>query len=563
MSEIKPTYEELAEKVQQQEIQERVFRSVIEQLETVYTELASVQTEIEQKNLELEEERVNLKLANEKLQKMTETAEEASRAKSDFINTVSHELRTPLTSILGFARIIRKKLEGSIFPLLDTGNGKIVRAVRQIRENIEIIVLEGDRLTNLINDVLDLAKMEAGKITWSAQRVSVPEIIERATAATASLFEHKGLTLEKEIEEGLPEITGDKDRLIQVLINLISNAVKFTDKGSILCKARKEDWTIVLSVSDSGIGISEEDQPKVFEKFKQVGDTLTDKPKGTGLGLPICREIVEHHGGRIWVESEPGKGSTFFFSLPFEEKRVRTERITMDTLVRRLKEQMATMSVPVEGWGKSILVVDDDPSIRKLLRQEFESQGFRVIEAGDGLSGVNAAKNERPDLIILDVMMPEMNGFDAAAVIKNDPLTMHIPIIMLSIVEDKERGYRIGVDRYFSKPFDIDALLRETSFLISRGASHKKVLVVDEDESTVRTLTEVLEARGHSVVNAFNGKDCIDKAVSIRPDMIIINTMLSESRNIIKALRYEKGLESVYFIFIEGTGGSDGEDIDS
>ena len=199
---------------------------------------------------------------------------------------------------------------------------------------------EGERLTKLIDDVLDLAKIEAGKLEWHMEPVNVEDIIERATAATSSLFEQKGLRLVKDVAPGLPSVTGDRDRLIQVVINLISNAVKFTDSGSITCRAEQRDGALVVSVIDTGMGIAPADQPKVFERFKQVGDTLTDKPKGTGLGLPICREIVEHHGGRIWVESEIGKGSTFAFSLPTEVGQAVSRPLELEALMRQLRQQV-------------------------------------------------------------------------------------------------------------------------------------------------------------------------------------------------------------------------------
>jgi signal transduction histidine kinase len=265
------------------------------------------------------------------VQRAREEAETANQAKSAFLSMVSHELRTPLTSVLGFARIIQKRLEERVFPAVQSEEVKTQRAMQQVRENVGIIIGEGERLTAMINDVLDLAKIEAGKVEWHMQPLSVAEVIERATAATASLFEEKHLRLIKEVSEGLPPVVGDRDRLIQVVINLISNAVKFTpasrgmpgvsgtgraEQGLVTCRASQSDGEIMISVSDTGIGIADADRAKVFEKFTQVGDALTEKPKGTGLGLPICKEIVERHGGRIWVDSELGKGSTFTFTLP-------------------------------------------------------------------------------------------------------------------------------------------------------------------------------------------------------------------------------------------------------
>jgi signal transduction histidine kinase len=248
-----------------------------------------------------------------------QTAEAASEAKSIFLSNVSHELRTPLTSVLGFAKIIKKRLEEKIFPMLPADDRKAQQAVAQVSENLGVVVIEAERLTALIDNVLDLAKIEAGKVEWHMENLSLPDVIDRASAATASLFDNGSLKLKKDVAPDLPEIVGDLNMLIQVVINLISNAVKFTKMGAVTCRAESKDGEIVISVSDTGVGIAAEDQPKVFEKFTQVGDTITDKPKGTGLGLTICKEIVEHHGGRIWVESEIGKGSTFSFALPVKK----------------------------------------------------------------------------------------------------------------------------------------------------------------------------------------------------------------------------------------------------
>ena len=480
-----------------------------------------------------------------------QAAEEADAAKSSFLSTVSHELRTPLTSVLGFAKIIRRRLEERLFPLIPEDDRKVAQAKTQVIENLGVVVSEGERLTKLIDDVLDLAKIEAGKFTWNMGTVSVGEVVDRALAATASLFEAKNLQPVREIESDLPSVTGDQDRLIQVVINLISNAVKFTDSGRITCAARMRDGQLVVSVTDSGIGIAPADQPKVFEKFKQVGDTLTDKPKGTGLGLPICKEIVEYHGGNIWVESEPGKGSTFAFTLPVLGAAAQLDllpvrrSVDVEALVRQLREQVATH----QNRDKSVLVVDDDSNIRSLLQQELTEAGYSVRLAEDGRKALTLIREEIPGLVILDVMMPEMNGFDVAAVLKNDPATMDIPIIILSIVEDKERGFRLGVDRYLTKPIDTASLFREVDALLDQGKSRKKVMVVDEDTSTIRTLTDVLEARGYEVMES-NGADLVSRAVHSKPDIIILNSLLSSDQEV-RSLRFEKGMENVLFLIYQ------------
>jgi DNA-binding response OmpR family regulator len=464
-------------------------------------------------------------------------------------------LRTPLTSVLGFAKIISKRLHDKIFPIVDQSDPKIEKTVNQINENLQVVISEGERLTHLINDVLDLAKIEAGKMEWNQENVSIPEVVERAIAATTSLFEQKEVKLIKKIGPDIPGITGDTDKLIQVVINLFSNAVKFTDKGSVTCEVFQKGKEVIVSVKDTGIGIAPEDYEAVFEQFKQVGgDTLTDKPKGTGLGLPICKEIVEHHGGRIWVESEPKKGSTFSFALPFDlsaNKLSRTDNpIHLNELVKQLKERMDFSELKVNGKNANILVVDDDDSIRSLLEQELSEAGYLIQQATNGKAALESIRKNRPDLIILDVMMPEMNGFDVAAILKNDPQTMDIPIIILSIVQDKARGFRIGVDRYLTKPIDTALLFTEVGDLLEQGKSKKKVMVVDEDSEAVRSLTEVLKTKGYTVVES-DGKELVKNAIDSQPDIIILNSVLSGNQEIVKTLRFEKGLENVLFFIYQ------------
>ncbi|MHC5934555.1 response regulator [Nostoc sp.] len=480
------------------------------------------------------------------------TAEkEIDQMKTDFISTVSHELRTPLTSILGFTSIIKEKLQTDVFPLLSTEDRKLQKTIKRVGDNLNIIVSEAERLTYLINDVLDIAKMEAGKVEWQMQPIDPSELLNLATNSTAGLFQTNGLELVSEIEPGLPQIVGDRNRLLQVLINLISNAVKFTESGSVICRIKRENNGVCISVIDTGVGIAPEDQPKVFEKFRQVGDTLTDKPKGTGLGLPICKQIVDHHGGRIWVESEPGNGSTFSFIIPTTESDQKTTaNLNLDALVKQLKEHVITTNTVLNQNHKTILVVDDDANIRELLRQQLENEGYNVWEAKDGVDAIDQIKTAPPDLILLDVMMPQINGFDVAAVLKNNPQTANIPIIILSIIENRERGYQIGIDRYLTKPINSEKLLNEVSSMLYQGTSSKKVLIVDKNASTLKTLSDVLQAQGYSVIEASDPQECINKVRSVKPDIIIIDSIFSEESDLVETLQFEKELENVFFVML-------------
>lgn len=495
----------------------------------------------------LREAKKGADLLNNELLKANEQLQELDNMKTDFLSTVSHELRTPLTSILGFAKIIKKRMEEVIFPKIVVEDKKLERAVKQVKLNVDIIVSEGERLTNLINDVLDIAKMEAGRVDWKMEKILVSNIVERGMEVVSALFEQKGLKLRKDVQADLPEVYCDQEKVIRVIINLLSNAVKFTPEGTVTCLCRKTGNSITVSVVDQGIGIAQEDLAKVFDKFKQIGDTLTDKPKGTGLGLPICKQIVEYHGGRIWVESELGKGSTFSFTLPLNNE-TGSQTIDVKTLVKQLTEhdQVGTISPKI---GKKILVVDDNAHIRTFLHQELEESGYLVIEAEDGLEAIALVKKEEPDLIILDVMMPGINGFDVAAVLKNDPGTMNIPVVILSVVEDSDRGYLIGVDGYFTKPFNMDKLLKEVGTLLSRSNNRKKVLVVDSNQE-LKSLIEVLRGKGYILSVASNYEECVSKAIIEKSDMIIVSNRIAEESNMISDLRQKSGLENVFFLLI-------------
>ncbi|MGE4424308.1 MAG: ATP-binding protein [Pseudodesulfovibrio sp.] len=398
---------------------------------------------------------------------------ELDQLKTDFISTVSHELRTPMTSVLGFSKIIRKKLDRAVFPLL-AGEKSVEKPISQVRGNMDIIVAEAERLTELINDVLDIARMEAGEIQWRDENVSMAGVLHQSVEATRGLWEAKGLRVEVDAGEDLPLVRGDRDRLVQVVVNLLSNAVKFTEKGPIRCTAVREGEYLRVSVEDNGSGIDMADMRMVFDKFKQVGDTLTGKPEGSGLGLPICRQIVERHGGSIWVESEPGKGSVFFFTIPLAgvEPMAALEGASA-TCRGPVAEPSGAPGVRVRT-SPLVLVVDDDPSLIEYLSQVFEDRGFTVCEAVNGPDAVATARSVLPDLITMDIMMPGMDGHEVIARLRAMPETRDIPILVITALSGAEGE---AGDMALVKPVD-DATVIEAAEALLRGKAYGAACIV-------------------------------------------------------------------------------------
>nr|WP_321512869.1 ATP-binding protein [uncultured Pseudodesulfovibrio sp.] len=415
---------------------------------------------------------------------------ELDQLKTDFISTVSHELRTPMTSVLGFSKIIRKKLEQMIFPLL-AGRSSVSKPIEQVRGNMNIIVAEAERLTELINDVLDIARMEAGEVKWRDSEVSMAEVLRQSRNSTKGFWQAKGLEVVLDIEEGLPPVHGDSGRLVQVVVNLLSNAIKFTDVSPIVCGVRADGDFQEVFVKDNGAGISSADLEMVFTKFKQVGDTLTGKPEGTGLGLPICRQIVERHGGRIWAESDPGQGSSFHFLIPSGQ----------DRNVRSLENKQCLGSVfapkvfleEVKGENSDeaplILVVDDEVALVRFLSEVFEENGFRVSSATSGEDAVRLAQELSPDLITMDIMMPLMDGREAIRCLRSLPETWRIPVLVITALSGAPCDCG---DMALTKPVDENSLLEAARVLLGKRNACKSCLVLgDDSECDLEGLSEL------------------------------------------------------------------------
>lgn len=453
---------------------------------------------------QLEEQLVEIQLAYDKLQ-------ELDKMKDKFLSTVSHELRTPLTSIKSFAEILLNYEEDR----------------ETQKEFLGIINDESDRLTRLVSDFLDLAKIEAGRMQWHDADLDVAEIIQKAVGSMSSLTENKKLDIRVDLPSGLAHVVADGDRVRQVVTNLLSNSIKFTpEAGRITVKAenvpaRDETPALIrVSVTDTGIGIAPEYHKTIFEKFGQVGDALKDKPRGTGLGLPICKEILEHYHGSIGVESGSGKGSTFFFTLPASlevagpTSAPPSEPVSAEGEAAKVRPKA----------GKTVLVVDDEEHIRKFLCHELTRRGFQVIEAADGKEAIDKAREFHPSLITLDVLMPHFNGFDVTAVLKNDPGTVDIPVLIISVIEDREKAFRLGADDYMTKPFDIDVLAAKIDGLVQKPK--KSVLIVDDDLALAKSVDHGLEKKGYLTAVVHNGQAALKAVRASPPDLIILDIMM-------------------------------------
>ncbi len=458
---------------------------VVEQFEKTEGILARLQqahAHLNDNNRELEE-------ANQRLQQL-------DKLKSDFLSSVSHELRTPLTSIRGFASLIEREFSRSFAPLAGE-DAKLRKKSDRIGDNLGIILKESERLTRLINDVLDLAKIESGRVEWRDTLLSIDKLVGDAINAVQGMFDVKpDVALRHEIQNPLPLVLGDADRLQQVLVNLLNNAAKFTERGEVQVKAFLNDRHLIqMEIRDTGSGFPPEDAEKIFDKFQQSGqgDTLTDKPKGTGLGLAIAREIIEHHGGKIWASSVLGQGSVFTFTLPptAEGGEQATVAATPDNTA---VPPAPTFTIPSRGKHR-VLVVDDDPAICDYLSQLLQEQGCEVVTAPNGQAALVAAQKHHPDLITMDLAMPVMDGRTAITRLRADPELQRIPIMVVSAMPDWETA---GGDAALCKPIDEVRLVDSIHLLLgstrTTDATEVRLLILYDGQASTDTVPNTFAA---------------------------------------------------------------------
>jgi signal transduction histidine kinase/CheY-like chemotaxis protein len=372
------------------------------------------------------------------LQEINRRLEAASRHKSEFLANMSHELRTPLNAIIGFTRLVMRR-------------SKEVLPAKQY-ENLEKINLSADQLLLLINDVLDLSKVEAGKMDVRPVSFQLESMIDICLRTVEPMVKPEQIQLAKDLEPDLPQLLTDQDKLKQIVMNLLSNAIKFTETGTITVSARRYGDRVSLAVADPGMGIPEDARELIFEEFRQVDSSSTRRHGGTGLGLSISRHFARLLGGDITVQSRLGRGSTFTLTIPMRYEHEPTAPAEASSVA---------LKPTVSGHhGKVMLAIDDDPDAIYLLRENLGDAGYRVVGALGGDEGLEKARTLRPFAITLDLLMAHRNGWDVLRDLKADPVTMGIPVIVISVVDNKESAYRLGAFDYLVKPFDREAILR-------------------------------------------------------------------------------------------------------
>ncbi len=441
---------------------------------------------------------------------------EADRAKSEFISTVSHELRTPLTSIKGYVDLILLGSVGEITPMQ--------------RNFLEVVRSNSNRLVDLINDLLDISRIETGRIVLSPEPISIFDVVEEVIESARAEIERKQLTLEVRVPPDLPLVHADRKRIIQVLTNLVSNAYKYTREGGrVEISARCENGFLTVSVSDTGVGISKEDQKRLFTRFFRADNPLRDEVGGTGLGLAISKSFVEMHGGKMWVDSELNVGSTFSFSLP----------LTLPSAGHREERGEARPGVTAAVPGARILVVDDEPNITELLRYQLERAGYRVYTARRGEEALAIARQEHPDLITLDILMAGMDGQEVLEHLKADERTADIPVVIISIVAEKENLMALGAVDFLPKPLEEADLLLTIGRILGRPGEAATILVADDDPDIVGWLRRVLVGQGYQVYEAVDGEEALQTALAVLPDLIVLDLRMPrmDGREVITRLK--------------------------
>ncbi|MGM0771590.1 MAG: response regulator [Halobacteriota archaeon] len=484
------------------------------------------------------------------------SAETGKIAKCEFLSNVTHELRTPLNAIIGFSDIL---LEES-----DRFGERDAKYIRNISDS-------GKKLLGIVNDVLDISRLESGNVELHYEHFLVWESFDIVSSSFARIAEKKNVDLHSELEPRGIVINADKQKFEQVLQNLVDNAIKFTPAGgSVDLSGKFVNERLVVQVKDTGIGIPEEECRSLFDSFKQADGSYRRGYGGSGLGLAIVKHFVEMHGGNVWVRSKPGLGSTFSFDIPIavgslremsslsqgkvsEDVRGDDSNSGTDVILTNAyynnwevndgnKGSIDTFESPVESHGSEIIVpdncTDDDPLVLVIEDDETSSEllmltlidgGYRVVASENGLEGLALARKLRPFAITLDIMLPKMDGWELLSQLKADSSTSEIPVAVISMLDQKETALELGASDYLPKPFDREHLLKLMDMYKNKlEGKSPKVLLADDEPYAVDLLSSMLEPEGFTAMSAYSGMDAINICITDRPDLMILDLMMPD-----------------------------------
>ena len=458
-------------------------------------------TQIEKREGELN--RVNLQLVESE-----KTALAATQTKSQFLASMSHELRTPLNAIIGYSELLQEEAE-------DAGHSDAL-------PDLERIHSAGKHLLGLINDILDLSKVEAGKMTFFLETFQIKKLIDSVTSTINPMVAMNGNTLEVVCSPEIGSMHCDLTKVRQCLLNLLSNACKFTEKGTLRLEVsadpEEDSDSILFSVTDSGIGMTSEQMGRLFQAFSQADASTSKKYGGTGLGLALTKKFCNMLGGDLKVASELGKGSIFTIKLP----RTGTEPGSQSPAPST--PESPRMAAP---WKARILAIDDDPAVLNLIHRTLTKSGYHVDTASSGEEGIKMAKELRPTAIILDVILPGMDGWSVLNALKRDSDICEIPVVMVSFVDDQTKGFALGATDYITKPVDWKRLMEILKSFRTEDQT-MEVLVVDDDRTTRELLCLAVSKAGYSIQEAENGRQALEKVRANIPGLILLDLMMPE-----------------------------------